>query len=204
MVFRVNSLVNLTRGSVQMEHILKKPSLQERFTYDDYKNLPNDGKRYEIIEGELIMAPSPKTKHQEIVLNVATNLRNFVNKNNLGSVFIAPLDVILSAINVVQPDILFISRERESIITEDNIQGAPDLIIEVASPFSAKFDRTIKKKLYYAYGVKEYWIADPEKETIDVFVWTIDGYECRGTFSKSDQLRSSLLKTFNLNLETVF
>ncbi|NOY76348.1 MAG: Uma2 family endonuclease [Calditrichaeota bacterium] len=178
--------------------------MQERFTYDDYKNLPNDGKRYEIIEGELLMAPSPKTSHQKLVGNLFIQLAHFIKEHSLGQIFTAPLDVILSAINIVQPDILFISRDRESIITEDNIQGAPDLIIEVVSPFSAKLDRTIKKKLYYAYSVKEYWIADPEEETIDVFVWTIDGYELRGTFSKSDHLRSSLLKTLDLNLEAVF
>ncbi len=187
-----------------MEQILKKPSVQELFTYEDYKNLPSDGKRYEIIEGELIMAPSPKTRHQKVVGNLFIQLAHFIEEHSLGQIFTAPLDVILSAINVVQPDILFVSRERESIITEDNIQGAPDLVIEVASPFSEKLDRTIKKKLYHAYGVKEYWIANPEKETVDVFVWTIDGYELRGSFSKSEHLRSSLLKTLDLDLGTVF
>ncbi|GBD92747.1 hypothetical protein BMS3Abin05_00322 [bacterium BMS3Abin05] len=183
-----------------MEHILQKSALKDLFTYEDYKHLPNDGKRYEIIEGELLISPSPKTGHQRIHARLFNALMNFVQKNHSGELFSAPLDVVFSNLNVVQPDLLFISKKRRSIIAEDNIRGAPDLIVEILSPYTEKADRIQKKELYAVYGVREYWIADPEKETIEVYSLSAEGYRLSGTFEKTDRLQSVILKGFEINL----
>jgi len=139
-----------------------------KFTYRDYKSLPeSETKRYELIEGELIMVPSPNIYHQRISGRIEFLLRDFVEKNKLGEVFYAPCDVHLGD-NVVQPDILFISKEHSYVIIKEEVKGAPDLVIEILSPATAKRDRTIKRALYARYGVSEYWLVDPEKKIIEV------------------------------------
>ncbi len=142
-----------------------------KFTYQDYLLLPED-KRYELIEGELLTVPSPDVEHQELSRDLEHILWEFVKQNNLGSIFNAPLDVVLSEEDVVQPDILFVSKERAHIIKEKNIQGAPDLVIEILSPATSERERTLKRKLYAKYGVKEYWIVDPEEKSIEVMALT--------------------------------
>ncbi|MFQ5770648.1 MAG: Uma2 family endonuclease, partial [bacterium] len=113
---------------------------KKTYTYQDYVNLPEDGKRYEIINGDLIMTPAPFTIHQKVSANIVDKLRPFVKKNQKGEVFYAPVDVVLSETNVVQPDILFISNEHSNIITEKNISGVPDLVIEILSPTTGYYD----------------------------------------------------------------
>ncbi len=124
-----------------MQTILEK----KRYTYEDYLKTPDD-KRYELIEGELIMTPSPRTWHQRISRNIEYKLMQFVEDHDLGEVFDAPYDVHLDDDNVLQPDILFISKERSNIIGEDNLHGAPDLVVEILSESSAYRD-TIQKKM---------------------------------------------------------
>src|SRR3990167_3661381 len=105
-----------------------------KMTYEQYCLLPEDGKQYELIDGELFMTPAPKPKHQEIVLRLATELDGFVRKNGLGKVFISPVDVILEQHTVLEPDVLFIRQQRLEIVKEEAIEGAPDLVVEVLSP----------------------------------------------------------------------
>ncbi len=133
-------------------------------TYDDYLCLPNDGKRYEVLEGELFVSPAPRTKHQIASGNLYAVLHQHVRKHKRGRVFSAPTDVILSQTNVVQPDLLFISNERKKIITEKNIHGAPDLIVEILSETSAEQDRTAKKQIYAATASKSIgWLIPTPK-----------------------------------------
>src|SRR3990172_6216810 len=113
---------------------------RQAFTYQDYLDMPDDVKRYQVIDGDLIMTPAPTTAHQFVSGNLAMELRQYVKKNNLGFVLCAPTDVVLDDTNVFQPDILFISNERKSIIKHENIQGAPDLIIEILSPATGYYD----------------------------------------------------------------
>ncbi|HKJ68247.1 MAG TPA: Uma2 family endonuclease, partial [bacterium] len=135
-------------------------------TYDDYRRLPDDGKRYEIIEGELYVTPAPGTLHQFTVVQLATTLNIQIQKKDFGHVYVAPTDVVLSMTNVVQPDLCVVTRERSRIITRSNIVEAPDLVIEVLSESTAAVDRGAKKTLYEQYGVREYWIVDPEAGTL--------------------------------------
>ena len=117
-----------------------------QFTAKDYMSTP-DGKRYQLLDGEMILAPSPTSRHQTIVLRLATALQQFVAENELERVWFAPLDVVLSDYDVAQPDLLFVSNARFGIVTEANIQGAPDLVVEVLSPGTAQYDRGYKRVL---------------------------------------------------------
>ena len=181
------------------------PKSKIKFTYRDYKNLPeSEMRRYELLEGELIMVPSPTTYHQSISGNLEHALRDFVRKHNLGFIYHAPLDVVLSEEDVAQPDILFISKERSQIITKDNIQGAPDLIIEILSPATAERDRTYKRTLYARSGVREYWIVDPEKQSIEVMELGEKGFETLGIYKEGENLVSPLLEGLCLNLGEIF
>lgn len=175
-----------------------------KFTYRDYKGLPeSETKRYELLEGELIMVPSPSTYHQRISGNLEFLLRDFIEKNKLGEVLYAPLDVHLGE-DVVQPDILFISKERSKIITEEEIHGAPDLVIEIFSPATAERDRTYKETLYARHGVREYWLVDPEEKTIEVMTLGKAGFENFGTYGKKDTLKSPISPALNIKLSQIF
>lgn len=133
-----------------------------RLSYADFRALPDDGKRYELLDGDLYMSPSPVTRHQVIVGNLFAVIREHVLRSGLGRVFIAPYDVVLDEHNVVEPDVIFVSAERAAIVTEKNIQGVPDLLIEVLSPATAERDRRDKRNLYARAGVPWYWIVDPD------------------------------------------
>jgi len=179
-----------------------------KFTYEDYKNLPeSETQRYELLEGELVMVPSPSFEHQDISGNLEFLLRLFVREHKLGVVLDAPLDVVLGEAgeeHVVQPDILFISKTRKKIIRQEEIRGAPDLVVEILSPYTGQRDRTVKKKLYARYGVKEYWIVDPEEEAIEVWALGRGGYERVALYKKADMLTSSLLPGLKIPLREVF
>ena len=175
-----------------------------RFTYEDYLQLPDDGKRYEIIEGELVMSPAPKLSHQALLRNLVKYLLSFIEENKSGTLFFAPCDVVFSDLSIVQPDILFISNENRSIMKESNIQGTPDLIIEVTSPSTEDRDLGYKKRLYAKYGVREYWIVDPNREKIEVWNWESNRYVLSGFYEKSESAKSLLLSGFEVELEKVF
>lgn len=140
-----------------------------KYTYNDYAQMDDD-KRYELIEGELYMVPAPGFYHQTISMNISHPLKKFVKENNLGVVFYAPFDVVLSEMDVVQPDIIFVSKERMGLITERNLRGAPDLAIEILSAATRERDKLVKKRLYREYGVKEFWIADPDKKAVEIMM----------------------------------
>jgi len=165
---------------------MTKLNTKIKFTYKDYKSLPeSETKRYELIEGELIMVPSPNEYHQRISRKIEFLLQDFVEKNKLGEVYYAPLDVHLGE-DVVQPDILFVSKVRSKIITEEEIRGGPDLVIEILSPATAERDRTYKKTLYARHSVQEYWIVDPEEKIIKIMTLRKAGFECSGSYDKRD------------------
>jgi Uma2 family endonuclease len=121
-------------------------------TYEDYVALPDDGNRYEVIEGELCVVPAPNRKHQEVLFNLAFELRKFIHHKQLGNVYISPFDVVLSRTNVVQPDILFISNDRLAILTDAGATGAPDLAIEVSSASTRRRDEVTRRSARNTYG----------------------------------------------------
>ncbi|MEW6238350.1 MAG: Uma2 family endonuclease [Candidatus Omnitrophota bacterium] len=174
-----------------------------QFTYEDYLHFSDD-KRYEIIEGEVYMVPSPLTYHQRIALNLSMATNDYVVRNCFGEVFISPLDVVLSDIDVVQPDIFFISNENLRIITEKNIQGAPDLVVEILSPSSDYKDKVLKSKLYAKYGVKEYWLVDPGAKQIQVFALKDAALALWNAYRLDETMHSALWPELKLELKSIF
>jgi Uma2 family endonuclease len=138
-------------------HDLRRP-----LTYEDYLLIPEDGRRHEILDGEHCVTPSPFLRHQRISIRLSSRLFVFADQNGLGEVFTAPSDVILSRHDVVQPDLFFIARDRARIATEKNVQGAPDLVVEILSKSTRRLDQGIKLQRYERLGVGEYWILDPD------------------------------------------
>ena len=180
------------------------PNPAIKFTYDDYRNTPDD-RRYELLDGELVMAPAPSLRHQRTGIRLSSLLHAFVTGRRLGEVFSPPCDVILSDTDVVQPDLLFVSRERGRILLEgDAVRGAPDLVVEILSPSTAARDRTLKRVLYARHGVREYWLVDPDAETITVMVLGTDGFEVEAVYGKGETLTSPTLRGFAVNLDEVF
>jgi Uma2 family endonuclease len=171
-----------------------------RLTYDDFCLLPEDGKRREIIEGELFVTPSPLTAHQRAVVRLTIRLGQFVETHKLGEVFSAPFDVVFSEFDVVEPDLLFISNARAGVLTRKNVQGAPDLVVEVLSESTARVDRSIKLKLYGKFGVEEYWIIDPEGPSAEIYRRGKEGLDLAATLSAEDGLTSPMLPGFSVPL----
>ena len=172
-------------------------------TYEDYAKTSDD-ERWELLDGELVMVPAPNTFHQAAQVKLGTRLNIFVEQGGLGHVFFAPTDVVLSDTNVVQPDLLFVSKEREHIITHANIQGAPDLAVEIRSPSTAERDLTIKRRLYEEHGVREYWLVDPEAMTVTVLLLGERGYREAGVYRSGQSFASPTLEGFSVSLDEVF
>ncbi len=172
-------------------------------TYEDYRNAPDD-ERYELLEGELVLTAAPNLAHQKVLFRMARLVEDFVLERGLGEVFIAPTDVLLSDTNVVQPDVIFVSKDRKSILGADNISGAPDLVVEVISPSNPERDLVRKRDIYARHGVAEYWIADPDARSMRVMVLEGDGYQVVGEYGIGDVLTSSTLKGLELVVGQVF
>jgi Uma2 family endonuclease len=164
-------------------------------------------KRYELLDGDMIMVPAPTTSHQRVSRNLGFLLLQFVREHRLGEIFLAPVDVVFGQGDqreVVQPDILWVSRERQGIVTEQEIQGAPDLVIEILSPGTEERDRGYKKALYARYGVKECWIVDPVVQTIEVHVPDALGIALHALFRIGEIFSSPLLLGFEFDTSEVF
>lgn len=175
-----------------------------KFTYEDYRTAPPD-KRYELLNGDLAMTPAPDLEHQRVQLRLGRRLAQFIEEQALGELFIAPCDVVLSDTDVVQPDLLFVAREREHLLSGgDNIRGAPDLVIEILSPATADRDRGYKRALYARHGVAEYWLVDPAARTIWIHGRRDGLLAVTHTFGLQQTLRSPLLAGFELAVDDVF
>ncbi len=172
-------------------------------TYEDYCNMPED-ERYEIIDGELIIVAAPRRLHQGTSRNIGTPLDIYVKENRLGEMYYAPTDVILSNINVVQPDILFVSKARSHILVDEGVRGAPDLVVEILSPSTAHLDKVRKRELYARFRVPEYWQADVDDLSVEVLTLAGDDYETAGVYGLGETLVSPLLPGFRLDVDDIF
>jgi Uma2 family endonuclease len=174
-----------------------------RFTYQDYLQLPEDG-RYEIINGELFLTPAPTTYHQRISGRIQFLLTRHVRETDVGEIFNAPCDLLLSEIDVVQPDIFFIAKERREIVEEKYVSAAPDLVVEILSESTAKRDRGIKAKLYERAGVKELWIVDPWEKSAEIFRRSEETFVRNALFSGTDTLVTRVFPGLEIPLTEVF
>ena len=185
----------------------RPPASGVRLTYDDFVQFPDDGKRHELIDGEHVVTAAPNTRHQRVVTRLTGLLWSFLQRHRLGEVFVAPFDVVLSDTDVVEPDLLFVSPARAAdTLTDANMRGAPDLIVEVGSPSTRKVDETTKRRLYERYGVGEYWVADPELDENKVYRRAGDRFERVALLSaeQGDVLTSPLFPGLELPLTDVF
>jgi len=130
-----------------------------KLTYDDFVHFPDDGKRHELIDGEHYVTPSPNRRHQKIVGELFGQIWSHLKRHPTGEIYGAPFDVVFSDFDVVEPDLLFVSNERARVLTEKNVQGAPDLVVEVGSPATRRRDEKTKLQLYERFGVQEYWVS---------------------------------------------
>ena len=170
------------------------PAPSVKFTYEDFVNFPNDGKRHEVIDGEHHVTPSPTTRHQLISMNLTRTFNRYLDRCPVGHVFAAPLDVVFSDLDVVAPDLIYISRERDGILTEQHVRGAPDLVVEVLSPGTRKTDEVTKRKLYERFGVQEYWVVDPELDAVKVY------RRVEGAFARVEELSAEAGSTLTTRL----
>ncbi len=177
-----------------------------KLTYDDYARIPDDGQRHEIIDGEHYAMPSPSRRHQRLSIELGSRLHLFVKHRRLGEVYDAPFDVLLSPHDIVQPDLLFVSNTRAGIVTERNIQGTPDLIIEILSDGTRRLDETVKLDLYDRYGVPEYWTFDTSRKVARVYRRTLQGLRLMAELSAEagDVLTTPLLPGIEIPLAEVF
>ena len=209
------TLLPFTKGVAEMTMILGRVPMvtaagdvpgpgQGRWTYKDYAALPDDGRRYEIVDGVLYMAPSPNEWHQTTAGRLFRYLATQIEDASLGRVYIAPFDVELTPDTVVQPDVLVILNANHDKITLSRIVGAPDLVIEVSSPGTVGYDRDKKQSAYARAGVQEYWIADPWSRTVEVFVLEAGAYRSLGVFEGKATLPSQVVPGFPVHVEQFF
>ena len=184
------------------------PHVDTRLTYDDFLLFPDDGKRHEIIDGVHYVTPSPNRRHQRLVGRLYLEIaRHLESHPGLGEVFLAPFDVVLSRFDVVEPDLLFIAGDQPEILTAQNVQGPPALVIEVLSKSTRKRDAQTKRRLFERTGVREYWLVDPELDTVQVFRPSPEGRLARVaelTAEDDDHLASPLLSGCTIGLRNLF
>jgi Uma2 family endonuclease len=178
-----------------------------KLTYDDFVLFPDDGKRHELIDGEHYVTPSPNTRHQQISLNLTLLIGSWLETHPVGRVFYAPFDVVFSHVDVVEPDLLYLSNERAAaVITPLHVRGVPELVVEIGSPGTRKRDETIKRRLYERSGVTEYWVVDPETDVVRVYRRERDAFSRAIELSREggDVLTTTLLPGLEMPLARIF
>jgi Uma2 family endonuclease len=177
-----------------------------RLTYDDFLLFPADGKRHELIAGEHFVTPSPNMRHQDLLGRLYTAIANHLaTRRHLGRVFLSPFDVIFTKFDVVEPDLLFIAGDQLEILTKQNVQGAPALVVEILSPGTRRKDEQLKRQLFERGGVREYWIVDPDRNSIRVFCQDAAGrLPLVHDLKQHESLTTPLLPDFTLELDGFF
>jgi Uma2 family endonuclease len=175
-----------------------------KLTYDDYLVLPNDGLRYEILDGDLEMTPAPSPRHQAVSRNLQRLLDRHVTDNRLGCIYDAPIDVILAPTTIVQPDLLFLAAARQHLVSERAIEGPPDLIVEILSPSTARMDQVAKAALYARFGVTCYWIVDPAARTVEIHTLTDGSYRLAATHAGTERFSAPPLPGLTIDLAAVW
>jgi Uma2 family endonuclease len=178
-----------------------------KLTYDDFVLFPDDGLRHELIDGEHYVTPSPNLKHQKVSGNLYLLIGGWLEQHAIGQIFYAPFDVVFSRFDVVEPDLLYLSNERASeVLTSANVQGVPELVIEIGSPSTRKRDETTKRQLYERAGVSEYWVVDPEIDVVRVYRRGAEGFDrpLELTAEREERLTTTLLPGLTLPLTRIF
>ena len=175
-----------------------------KLRFEDLEHTPEDGNRYEIMDGELLVSPAPRMLHQRIVTQPARFLGNHIEEHGLGEVWVAPTSVILDPWTALEPDIVYVSIERSHIVSERGIEGVPDLVIEVLSPSTADRDRTIKFHRYEQAGIPNYWIVDTEGQHLTQYGLGESGYNVLNTIRINEGVETALLPGFSVPIQALF
>jgi len=177
-----------------------------KLTYKDFVHFPDDGRRHELIDGKHYVTPPPNLRHQRLVQQLARALWNYLDLHPIGELFCVPVDCVLSFFDIVEPDLLIIANDQTAIVTKRNLRGAPALVVEINSPSTSRRDRREKRDLYTREGVREYWIIDPDANTITVFRRTPEGeFPVVATLhATADSLTTPMLPGFALDLTHYF
>ncbi|HLY60250.1 MAG TPA: Uma2 family endonuclease [Terriglobia bacterium] len=175
-----------------------------KLTYEEFRQLPDDGKRYELIHGEVHVTPSPTTRHQWVLHHLDYSLTTYVQRQNVGEVWVAPLDVRLSDNTAVQPDLIYVSNARAEIIQENFIAGSPDLVVEILSPSTAAHDRATKLRIYADAGVPQVWYIDPKAKTVEILKLEGRKYFVDAALAGDQLLTSDLFPGWELPLDKLF
>lgn len=173
-------------------------------TYEDYCQLPNDGRRYEILDGELAVTPAPTPSHQEVLGNLFRLLDDHVRPRRPGKVYVAPIDVILARTSVVQPDLVFVRAERLSLVSARGIEGPPDLVVEVLTPTTEAQDRGPKLQLCARYGVPHYWLADPDARRLEAYELAGTSYRLVADLTGTADFAPALFPGLTLPLDALW
>ena len=173
-------------------------------TVAEYRNLPETGPRYQLIEGDLYMAPAPNRFHQDISRNLVVLFANYLLRHPIGVLYDAPFDVYLTDFDVFQPDLLIVLNENRKILTDAGAEGAPNLVVEVLSPKTRQLDLVNKKRVYARMGVKELWIIDPDKKEVAIYRFDQDPTDPVATLSGEMEVSSPLLPGLAIALPDIF
>jgi Uma2 family endonuclease len=173
-----------------------------KYSYREFQYFPNDGFRHEIIDGEHYMSPAPSTKHQTVSRRLQFQIYSQIELTGLGQVFNAPTDVELAPHDIVEPDLILVMNDRVAIITPSRILGVPNLLIEILSPSNPNHDRILKFEMYARTGVSEYWIVDPEEESVAQWVLKDGSYKLLG--SHHDSVNCNCVQAISVDLRQVW
>lgn len=170
---------------------------QTGLTYEDLRAFPEDNLRRELIRGELIVTAAPETRHQRVVLNLGSALRDY-SKAHGGEAFVAPTDVYLAEDTVLEPDVLFVAARNLEKIEKNFVRGAPDFVIEVSSPTNRRLEIVRKKEIYERFGVPEYWYIDLDADRVEIYRLDRSSYRQPEVLGRNDSIRSPLLPGFSI------
>ncbi len=182
------------------------PSLAHRlqFEYQDLQWMPDDGKRRELIDGDLFVTPAPATLHQTVSRRLQYELMTDLERTGLASIFNAPVDVILDEHNVIEPDLVVVGKPRQHIVTKRAIEGVPDIVVEILTPSTSERDRHYKRRLYEQFRVPEYWVVDPDHGFVEVFALVDTAYGVRARYDRASVLVCPLFPTLSVELAPIF
>jgi Uma2 family endonuclease len=173
-------------------------------TVEDYRSLPETGPRYQLIEGDLFMAPAPNRYHQDISGNIQFLLRSYLEKHPIGKLYNAPFDVFLDEINAYQPDLVFVEKQNYSLLTDAGMEGTPDFVVEILSPNTAHLDKKAKRRVYLRAGVQELWLVDPETKLVHVYYLQKDAEHPAASYGQKETFTSPHFPGLKIKVSRIF
>ena len=178
--------------------------LAYKMTAAEFFGLPEGPPFFQLIDGDLYMSPSPRRYHQKLALRLGHILQTYLDAHPIGELYLAPSDVIFTADTILNPDLYYVSAARAGILTDQGADGAPDLVIEILAPSTARLDLGLKREIYAASGVQEMWAVSPSTGTIDIYRFAENSAEPAAVLCAEDALTSPLFPGFSATIASIF